>query len=196
MNLSIDGRIEGFLLIADPFNIQYKMSSCEACGNTETPGVTLHSFPQEEEQLQHWISSMGKDSGWRPSESALLCSDHFTSDCFHTSGHLHSSAVPSVCQTTEETSAQSAESSEHTMCEGCEKQLQLIEKSYKLKLLSAQLKAKKYEKELNEQAHKVTKLQRKVIVLQTAMKVMSMKKLKCTNKISESSSKKHDVKLS
>lgn len=56
-------------------------------------------FPQEEEQLQHWISSMRTATdGWIPSESARLCSDHFTSDCFQTPGHLHSPAVPSVFQ--------------------------------------------------------------------------------------------------
>lgn len=57
-------------------------------------------FPPEEEQLQLWISSMRTAAGWRPSESARLCSDHFTSDCFQTSGHLYSFAVPSVFQST------------------------------------------------------------------------------------------------
>ncbi|GAA6072264.1 THAP domain-containing protein 1 [Tachysurus ichikawai] len=164
------------------------MSTCEACGKTERPGVTLHRFPQEEEQLQHWISSMQTAAGWRPSESALLCSDHFTPDCFQTSGRLNSYAVPSVFQPTEETSATSLETSEHKTCGGCEKQLHLIEKSYKLKLLSAQLKVKKYEKELSERSHRVTKLQRKVIVLQTALKVMSMRKLVSSPKRQESSS--------
>ncbi|XP_034167364.2 THAP domain-containing protein 2 [Pangasianodon hypophthalmus] len=164
------------------------MSTCEACGKTERHGVTLHRFPQEEEQLQHWISSMRTAAGWRPSELALLCSDHFTSDCFHTSGHLHSHAVPSVFQSTEET-ATGTETSEHKLCDGCEKQLHLIEKTYKLKLLSTQLKVKKYEKELSEQSRKMTKLQRKLIVLQTAVKVMSMRKLASTPKRSESSSK-------
>ncbi|XP_058271839.1 uncharacterized protein si:dkey-228b2.6 [Hemibagrus wyckioides] len=126
-------------------------------------------------------------AGLRPSESALLCSDHFTSDCFHASGRLHSYAVPSVFESTEETSATSPETSEHEMCDGCEKRLHLIKKSYKLKLLSAQLKAKKYEKELSEQSHRVTKLQRKVIVLQTALKVISMKRRQ------ESSSKDRQV---
>lgn len=58
-------------------------------------------FPQEEEQLQHWISSMRTAAdGWRPSVSAFLCSDHFTSDCFHIPGYLHSYAVPSVFHST------------------------------------------------------------------------------------------------
>lgn len=88
----------------------------------------------------------------------------------------------------EETSATCPEPSKHQMCDGCEKRLHLIEQSYKLKLLSAQLKVNKYKKELSEQSHKMTKLQRKVIVLQTAMKVMSMRKRMSTPKRSESSS--------
>lgn len=67
---------------------------CWACG------YSFYRFPQEEEQLQHWISSMQTAAGWRPSESALLCSDHFTPDCFQTSGRLNSYAVPSVFQPT------------------------------------------------------------------------------------------------
>ncbi|XP_053505411.1 uncharacterized protein si:dkey-228b2.6 [Ictalurus furcatus] len=192
-------------------------------------------FPPEEEQLQLWISSMRTAAGWRPSESARLCSDHFTSDCFQTSGHLYSFAVPSVFQSTvglhclhyftfkmmkhfggrdpftfsripsagrfifmniilysfyrgEETSVTRPETSEHKLCDGCEKQLHLIEKSYKLKLLSAQLKLKKYEKQLSEHSHKMTKLERRVVVLQTAVKVMKMRKLMSTPKRSESSS--------
>ncbi|XP_053333998.1 THAP domain-containing protein 2 [Clarias gariepinus] len=158
------------------------MSACEACGKTQRSGVTLHRLPQEEEKRQHWISSMQKAAGWSPSESAQLCSDHFTSDCFQSPGQLHSHAVPSVFQPTEETSDAYPDTSEHRFCERCEKQLHLIKKSYKLKLLSAQLKVKKYEKELSEQSRKMTKLQRKVIVLQTAMKVMSMRKMSSTPK--------------
>ncbi|XP_060790857.1 THAP domain-containing protein 2 [Neoarius graeffei] len=140
--------------------------------------VTVYTplFPQEEKQLQFWISSMGTAAGWSPSESALLCSDHFTSNCFNTSGHLHPNAVPSVFQFMEEASATHPETSEHKMCDGCEKRLRLIEKSYKLKLLSAQLQVKKYEKELSEHSRKMRKLQRKITVLETAMKVTSMRK--------------------
>ncbi|XP_053543949.1 uncharacterized protein si:dkey-228b2.6 [Ictalurus punctatus] len=152
---------------------------------TATPALR---FPPEEEQLQLWISSMRTAAGWRPSESARLCSDHFTSDCFQTSGHLYSFAVPSVFQSTEETSVTRPETSEHKLCDGCEKQLHLIEKSYKLKLLSAQLKLKKYEKQLSGHSHEMTKLERRVVVLQTAVKVMKMRTLMSTPKRSESSS--------
>ncbi|XP_046724405.1 THAP domain-containing protein 6 [Silurus meridionalis] len=76
------------------------MSACEDCGKTERDGVTLHRFPHDEEQRQKWISSMPTGARWRTSDSARLCSDHFTSDGFHTAGHLHSGAIPSVFQST------------------------------------------------------------------------------------------------
>ncbi|KAK3524490.1 hypothetical protein QTP70_029272 [Hemibagrus guttatus] len=62
------------------------------------------------------------------------------------------SEVQQEKDTTEETSATSPETSEHKICDGCEKHLHVIEKSYKLKLLSAQLKVKKSEKELSDKA--------------------------------------------
>ncbi|XP_060747562.1 THAP domain-containing protein 2 [Tachysurus vachellii] len=190
MNLEGENNYNIINMIGESELLDEMMDKMDALGSwTQAAcGYSFYRFPQEEEQLQHWISSMQTAAGWRPSESALLCSDHFTPDCFQTSGRLHSYAVPSVFQSTEETSATSLETSEHEICGGCEKQVHLIEKSYKLKLLSAQLKVKKYEKELSERSHRVTKLQRKVIVLQTALKVMSMRKLVSSPKRQESSS--------
>lgn len=64
---------------------------------------------------------------------------------------------------------------QRSMCD-CEERLQAIEKSYRQKLVTAQLQIKRYQTELAEQSHKAMKWQRRAIVLQSAMKALKLKR--------------------
>uniref|UniRef100_A0A3B4BVB3 THAP-type domain-containing protein n=1 Tax=Pygocentrus nattereri TaxID=42514 RepID=A0A3B4BVB3_PYGNA len=50
----------------------------------------------KEGYLQQWIANMGKPEGWTPSESSVLCSAHFSPECFDGSAHLLPDAIPTV----------------------------------------------------------------------------------------------------
>ncbi|XP_062867214.1 THAP domain-containing protein 1 [Trichomycterus rosablanca] len=165
------------------------MSTCAACRNTRSDDVTFHRFPQVEEQRDQWIFSMGRYEGWTPSETSALCSEHFTPECFHPSGLLQPDAIPTVfnspvkeadvveepehLNSKKETSAPPSTST-GPPCD-CEKRIAVMEKSYRLKLLTLQLQVKKYQIELSDQSRQVVKLRRKVMVLQSAAKVLSMR---------------------
>ncbi|XP_037402186.1 si:dkey-228b2.6 [Pygocentrus nattereri] len=184
------------------------MSTCEACRNTVSTDISFYNFPQKEGYLQQWIANMGKPEGWTPSESSVLCSAHFSPECFDGSAHLLPDAIPTVFSPAEfmeaqdvkkpgnltekqETSATLTETP-RSMCD-CEERLQTIENFYKLKLLTAQLQIKKYQKELSEQSHKAMKWQRKALVLQSAVKAMKLKKSTSSAETSASSEKQTDL---
>ncbi|XP_036444072.1 si:dkey-228b2.6 isoform X2 [Colossoma macropomum] len=183
------------------------MSTCEACRNTTGKDITFYNFPQKEEYLQQWIANMGKPEGWTPSESSVLCSAHFSPECFDGSAHLRPDAIPTVFSpesmeaqdlkkpgnlTDNQEISVTLTDTPRSTCD-CEERLQTIEKSYKLKLLTAQLQIKKYQKELSEQSHKAMKWQRKAMVLQSAVKAMKLKKSTSSTETSASSEKQTDL---
>ena len=54
------------------------------CSNTTKVGVSLHKFPSDGRIRKQWISEVKKTRvDWKkPSAYSLVCSDHFTEDCF------------------------------------------------------------------------------------------------------------------
>ena len=54
------------------------------CSNTHSQGVSLFTFPREVKLKKQWIREVKKtrDKWQGPSESSVLCSDHFTEDSF------------------------------------------------------------------------------------------------------------------
>ncbi|XP_013174455.1 PREDICTED: THAP domain-containing protein 1-like [Papilio xuthus] len=66
------------------------MSSCAIlwCGKnsrfscTKTDEVTFHRFPKDKAIKKKWIEATKRDN-WRPSNFSVICSRHFTEDCYH-----------------------------------------------------------------------------------------------------------------
>ena len=54
------------------------------CSNTYSDGVSLFNFPKDQGRRQQWIRQVQRTRAeWKgPSEHSVLCSDHFTEDCF------------------------------------------------------------------------------------------------------------------
>ncbi|XP_072518065.1 uncharacterized protein [Salminus brasiliensis] len=176
------------------------MTACEACRNTTETGISFYKFPRDEEHLQQWIANMGKDEAWTPAESSALCSAHFTPECFDGSGHLHSYAIPTVFPPDQPVDLQVFKESENVTVQqetaethsdtpartcDCEERIQAIERAYRLKLLSAQLQIKKYQKELMEQSHKAMKWQKKALILKSAVITLKLRKAASTPAASE-----------
>ncbi|XP_046753081.1 THAP domain-containing protein 6-like [Diprion similis] len=58
------------------------MGRCVSCKKSTTEkGLTFHRFPANEIERQKWIEKLGKPL-WVPAKTAVLCSNHFTSNCF------------------------------------------------------------------------------------------------------------------
>lgn len=58
------------------------MGRCECCKKLTTEkGITFHRFPANIIERQKWIDNIGR-SDWVPAKTAVLCSNHFTSNCF------------------------------------------------------------------------------------------------------------------
>ena len=58
------------------------------CDSVGGKGCSLHKFPQNEAIKRKWIKAVKQQrSNWDgPSPHSLLCSKHFTDDCFVTEG--------------------------------------------------------------------------------------------------------------
>ena len=54
------------------------------CSNTYKDGVSLFQFPHDAVLQKQWTKEVQKTRAkWQgPSDSSVLCSEHFTSDCF------------------------------------------------------------------------------------------------------------------
>ena len=65
-----------------------------SCTNTyEVEGISLHKFPQDEEQRKKWVNFVRRHrAGFTPSSSSVICSAHFESSCFST---RHQIDIPS-----------------------------------------------------------------------------------------------------
>ncbi|NP_001373166.1 uncharacterized protein LOC563918 [Danio rerio] len=162
------------------------MQTCDFCGNID--GVSFYKFPLQEERRRIWSVNMGRDVGWTPSETSSLCSAHFTPDCFESgSARLHPDASPTLFNFTQPknqivkdteivsshqgASTEPKDSSRSTCCD-CNKRLHATERSYQLKLASANLQIKEYKKNLAEESRKAAQWQKRVIVLQSAIRAM------------------------
>ena len=77
------------------------------CSNTASNVVSLHLWPSSKAQAGAWRRFVAtKRSHWRPFPSSILCSAHFTEDCFENQilfsmGHskrliLRPGAVPTI----------------------------------------------------------------------------------------------------
>ncbi|XP_063242352.1 zinc finger protein 70-like isoform X2 [Bacillus rossius redtenbacheri] len=91
------------------------MLQCVACGcnnqpciaredgqqeeNEEESKVTFHRFPKDAARRAAWIQAVHKKN-WSPTTNSVLCSDHFTEDCFDRISsfmvRMREYAVPSV----------------------------------------------------------------------------------------------------
>lgn len=65
--------------------------------------------------------------------------------------------------------------SSRSPCCDCFKHLQATERNYQLKLAAAQLQIKEYKKNLAEESRKATQWQKRVIVLQSAIRAMKQR---------------------
>ena len=54
------------------------------CSNTNSDGVSLFQFPQDTALRMQWTREVERTrANWQgPSDYSVLCSDHFTNDCF------------------------------------------------------------------------------------------------------------------
>lgn len=54
------------------------------CSNTHSDGVSLFQFPRDPALRIQWIKEVQRTrANWQgPSDYSVLCSDHFTTDCF------------------------------------------------------------------------------------------------------------------
>ena len=54
------------------------------CSNTTKIGVSLHKFSSDVRKRKQWIHQVRKNrADWKePSAYSVVCSDHFTEDCF------------------------------------------------------------------------------------------------------------------
>ncbi|XP_055035545.2 THAP domain-containing protein 5 [Misgurnus anguillicaudatus] len=167
------------------------MEACDFCKyNRDGKGdaVSFYRFPLDKEKRRRWITNMGRDAGWTPSESSSLCSAHFTSDCFESgSAHLHSNAIPTLFNSTQPMNLNTENDSQDqgvrrksidsslSPCCDCNERLRTIEKAYQLKIAAAQLQIKEHKKSLEEESRKATQWQKKAIVLQSAIRAMRLR---------------------
>ncbi|XP_063242346.1 zinc finger protein 616-like isoform X5 [Bacillus rossius redtenbacheri] len=82
------------------------VTSCCAINCTERHvkggKVTFHKFPKDAARRAAWIEAVHRKN-WTPTKNSMLCSDHFTEDCFDRTSlsvvRLREYAVPSVFPT-------------------------------------------------------------------------------------------------
>ena len=61
------------------------------CSNTQKPGITLHKFPKDPVLRKQWERQVQRTRAhWKATESSLLCSEHFTPECFEDKAALAS----------------------------------------------------------------------------------------------------------
>ena len=59
------------------------------CCKTNRDSVALHRFPKDPVLRQQWTEQVQHPRAeWKPIKSTVLCSSHFTEDCFEPSFHL------------------------------------------------------------------------------------------------------------
>ncbi|XP_051532923.1 THAP domain-containing protein 5 [Myxocyprinus asiaticus] len=163
------------------------MQTCDFCDCGQDGGrgdVPFYQFPQQEEILRRWITNMGRDAEWAPSESSALCSSHFTPDCFESgSSRLHTNAIPTIFDFTQSKNQKDTENppqyqeattelTDSSKSCDCYKRLQATERFYQMKLAAAQLQIKEYKNNLTEESRKATQWQKRAIVLQSAIRAM------------------------
>ncbi|XP_026789541.3 uncharacterized protein LOC113538579 isoform X1 [Pangasianodon hypophthalmus] len=92
-----------FCMKMDESTQKYRCS-VYSCNNYNGPlertlGLTFHRFPFDDpERLNQWIRSLRR-MNWRPRPRSVVCSTHFTEDCFEHSGgsvRLKPHAVPTL----------------------------------------------------------------------------------------------------
>ncbi|KAI5102212.1 putative D-tyrosyl-tRNA(Tyr) deacylase 2 [Silurus meridionalis] len=92
-----------FCMKMDDSTQKYRCS-VYSCNNYNGPlertlGLTFHRFPFDDpERLNRWIRSLRR-TNWRPRPRSVVCSTHFTEDCFEQSGAsvcLKPHAVPTL----------------------------------------------------------------------------------------------------
>ncbi|XP_060790016.1 uncharacterized protein LOC132894343 isoform X4 [Neoarius graeffei] len=92
-----------FCMKMDESTQKYRCS-VYSCNNYNGPlertlGLTFHRFPFDDpERLNQWIRSLRR-LNWHPRPRSVVCSTHFTEDCFEHSGHsvcLKPHAVPTL----------------------------------------------------------------------------------------------------
>ncbi|XP_066275799.1 uncharacterized protein [Branchiostoma lanceolatum] len=70
-----------------------KRTVCVAayCKNVSSPSISLHAFPKNEKVREEWARNVRRTRGprpaagekvWTPTKSSLLCSAHFSEECF------------------------------------------------------------------------------------------------------------------
>lgn len=52
------------------------------CKNQASPGLSLHSFPNDVTLRNNWIQFVNKPSSWVPKQWSRICSEHFSKACF------------------------------------------------------------------------------------------------------------------
>lgn len=81
-----------------------------SCTNSSlTPGISMHLFPADVGLRRQWTKFVQKHRpGFKPTKTSVLCSNHFTSDCFtrrldlctdenvSTSRRLEKGSVPTI----------------------------------------------------------------------------------------------------
>nr|XP_053611377.1 THAP domain-containing protein 2-like isoform X1 [Plodia interpunctella] len=71
---------------------------CSATSSLTKDGITFHRFPNCPNLKQQWINATKRGDNWFPGKTHVICSRHFTDDCFRpTSGNrrfLFDTAVP------------------------------------------------------------------------------------------------------
>lgn len=63
-------------------------SRCVAagCSNAHRDGVSLYRFPKDPVLRAKWVKQVRRTRArWNPSDSSVLCNNHFTDDCFEPS---------------------------------------------------------------------------------------------------------------
>ena len=91
------------------------------CSSVHSIGVSLHKFPKD--PRRQWVKQVQRTrADWKgPSEYSILCSKHFTPDCFETNSalasqkglkirvRLKSNAIPTVFERSVAHSLQASE---------------------------------------------------------------------------------------
>lgn len=59
------------------------------CSNTHSDGISLHKFPRDPVLREEWTKQVQRTRAqWKPSASSVLCSSHFTDDCFEPESNI------------------------------------------------------------------------------------------------------------
>ncbi|XP_047993957.1 uncharacterized protein LOC125232365 isoform X2 [Leguminivora glycinivorella] len=66
--------------------VSCSMKWCGKSTNNSTykkDGITFHRFPKSPLTKSKWIDATHRGESWFPSKTSVICSRHFTADCFH-----------------------------------------------------------------------------------------------------------------